>query len=48
MSASDEQDIDREDRGYDDPSFSNLFGPYDIGADETYATDIIFKHGFDD
>jgi predicted outer membrane repeat protein len=47
MQASDEKDIDLENRGYNDPSFLDLGGPYDVGADETYATDIIFKNGFE-
>ena len=41
------KDIDNQDRGWDDPTVSNNLGPYDIGADETYANDIIFKNGFE-
>ncbi len=41
------QDTDREDRGWDDYTVNNLYGPYDIGADETYDNDIIFKDGFE-
>lgn len=44
---SDTSDVDLEFRGYDDPSIVNNLGPYDVGADETYETDIIFKHGFE-
>lgn len=38
-------DIDGELRGFNDPR-QNLLGTYDAGADETYASDIIFKNGF--
>ena len=41
------KDIDMEDYGWDDPTVANNFGNVDIGADETYANDIIFKNGFE-
>ena len=41
------RDMDFEAYGFDDPTVANNFGPYDIGADETYANDIIFKDGFE-
>ena len=45
--ASDMLDIDLQPRGYDDPNASNFFGAFDIGADETYFSDIIYRHGFE-
>jgi len=45
--ASDILDIDLQPRGYDDPNHANTLGAFDIGADETYTSDIIFKHGFE-
>ena len=39
-------DIDGEPRGWDNPDFINLDGPYDIGADETYLGDVIFRDNF--
>jgi len=44
---SDMLDIDLQPKGYDDPNQPNILGPFDIGADETYFNDIIFKHGFE-
>jgi predicted outer membrane repeat protein len=41
------QDIDGENRGYDDSTVNNGIGPFDIGADETYDNDIVFKNGFE-
>lgn len=41
-------DIDGEPRGWDDPNVGNVNGPYDIGADESYGGDIIFKDNFED
>ncbi|VAW38403.1 hypothetical protein MNBD_GAMMA01-1345 [hydrothermal vent metagenome] len=41
------RDMDFEERGWDDTSVTNLHGPYDIGADETYGNDIIFTNGFE-
>lgn len=42
------QDIDFEIRGWDDPYVpGNIYGAYDVGADETYENDVIFKNGFD-
>jgi hypothetical protein len=44
------QDIDFEDRGFDDESITNnpeTNGAYDIGADETYGNDLVFKNGFE-
>ncbi|VAW38407.1 hypothetical protein MNBD_GAMMA01-1346 [hydrothermal vent metagenome] len=41
------RDMDFEERGWDDTSVTNLHGPYDIGADETYGNDIIFANGFE-
>jgi len=26
---------------------TNIFGPFDVGADETYDNDVIFENGFD-
>ncbi|MCF6301083.1 MAG: hypothetical protein L3J52_08200, partial [Proteobacteria bacterium] len=40
-------DIDFEERGWDDPLASNVYGPYDIGANETYDNDIIFASGLE-
>ena len=33
--------------GYDDPNQANLIGASDAGADESYLSDTIFAHGFD-
>src|SRR5690606_2083360 len=41
------QDTDQEDRGWDDYLATNNFGPFDVGADETYDNDIIFKDGLE-
>lgn len=41
------KDMDFEDLGWDDPTVNNLYGPFDVGADETYGNDIIFKDGFE-
>ena len=41
------KDIDFENRGIDDLNINNIFGLYDIGADETLVVDIIFSNGFD-
>lgn len=42
------KDIDYEVRGWEDPYVpGNIFGPFDVGADETYENDVIFKNGFD-
>lgn len=40
-------DIDTENRGNDLPSVNNLSGSHDIGADEFYLPDLIFKQGFE-
>ena len=40
-------DADNQPRGWDDYTLGNYEGPYDAGADETYANDIIFKQGFE-
>ncbi len=44
-------DMDMENFGWNDPSVPNqngvAFNTYDVGADETYGNDIIFKHGFE-
>ncbi len=40
-------DYNNEPRGWDDPSVVNVNGPFDLGADETYANDIIFENGFE-
>lgn len=45
-SASAPVDFDIEMRGFDSP-VSDIYGPYDAGADETYVDDIIFSSGFD-
>ncbi|MFK8012800.1 MAG: hypothetical protein AB8B80_12220 [Marinicellaceae bacterium] len=41
------KDMDNEQRGWDDPSVSDIVGPFDIGYDETYENDIIFQQDFD-
>lgn len=38
-------DIEGQGRGYDDPTFGNLLGPYDVGADEWQAE--VFGDGFE-
>jgi len=40
-------DIDLEQRGWDDPNANNINGTYDIGADESYGSDIIFADNFE-
>ncbi|MCX7554581.1 hypothetical protein OS175_11875 [Marinicella sp. S1101] len=40
------RDFDNQTRGFDDP-IADLDGPFDIGADEDYSSDVIFKNGFD-
>lgn len=41
-------DADNDDRGVDNPEEADLFGVYDIGADEfNINNDIIFKNGFE-
>jgi hypothetical protein len=40
------KDIDLQDAGWDDPSQINLLGPFDAGADESYAGDVIFADEF--
>jgi hypothetical protein len=42
-----DNDIDNQPRGWDDYIAGNEFGVYDIGADETYDNDVIFKNSFD-
>lgn len=43
------RDMDYEAYGFDDPTVANNLGPYDIGADETYANgDLIFENGFEE
>ena len=41
------EDIDFELRGINNPDMNDLFGPYDIGADEASNDEIIFKDGFE-
>ena len=41
-------DIDNELRGWNDYIAANEYGVYDVGADETYENDVIFKDNFDD
>ena len=43
------KDIEFENRGYDDPNVDDLslFTLYDLGADESYINDRIFKDGFE-
>lgn len=41
-------DIDYEPRGWDDYIAGNEFGPFDIGADETYQNDVIFEDDLED
>ncbi|GJM10438.1 MAG: hypothetical protein DHS20C11_27140 [Lysobacteraceae bacterium] len=43
-----EPDLDGDSRGFDNPDFPDLEGPYDIGADETLTSDIIFADGLGD
>lgn len=43
-----EPDIDGEERGFDNPDFPNFDGPFDIGADETLTSDIIFADDLGD
>ncbi len=40
-------DIDGQSWAFDDPNVINAQGPFDAGADETYASDIIFMNNFD-
>lgn len=40
-------DSDNEPRGYDDPAATNFLGSIDVGYDETYENDIIFKNGLE-
>ncbi len=40
-------DMDSEQWGWDDPNKDNTYGVFDIGADETYATDVIFEDDFE-
>ena len=42
-----ELDSDLEQRGFDDPTITNIQGSYDVGADETYVNDIIFSSSFE-
>ena len=44
---SDYTDIDLQDRGLDDPLATNINGPWDAGADETYDNEIIFEDDFE-
>ncbi len=41
------KDVDHESFGWDDPNVANIFGPFDVGADEAYGNDVIFENGFD-
>ena len=41
------QDIDAQNRGFDVSESADLEGLYDMGADEFWANEIIFKDGFD-
>ncbi len=41
------QDTDRDQRGWDDYTVNNLYGPYDVGADESYGNDVIFETAFE-
>lgn len=43
------KDIDFENRGWDDPTQvdNSIFSFFDIGADESYLSDIIFKNNFE-
>ena len=47
-SVPDYNDSDNDERGFDDNFTNNFRGPYDIGYDETYDNDLIFKNGFED
>ncbi|MCF6288695.1 MAG: hypothetical protein L3J53_05590 [Proteobacteria bacterium] len=42
----DYRDMDFEEFGFDDPTVAGS-SSFDVGADETYANDIIFKNGFE-
>lgn len=41
------KDVDHESFGWDDPNVANIFGPFDVSADEAYGNDVIFENGFD-
>ena len=41
------RDIDGEIRGIDNPDRANLFGPFDLGADEDQGTAFLFADGFE-
>ncbi len=41
------RDIDFESRGVDNPNAPNNIGTYDIGADETSGSDVLFANGFE-
>ena len=41
------RDIEFQERGFDDPNLSNFLGPYDIGADEAIAIELVFEDGFE-
>ncbi|MCF6300732.1 MAG: hypothetical protein L3J52_06400 [Proteobacteria bacterium] len=47
MTDVDYRDMDYEEFGFDDPTVANGLGGFDVGADETYGNDIIFKNGFE-
>ena len=40
-------DIDNQPFGWDNINVTNIFGPFDVGADETYDNDGIFANGFE-
>lgn len=41
------KDLDFEDRGVDDPTINDFFGPYDLGAYESRRPDVIFSDSFE-
>lgn len=40
------KDTDGDTRAWDDYTVSNIYGPFDAGADETYQNDVIFEDDF--
>ena len=40
-------DIDNQAFGWDNVNVSNIYGPFDVGADETYGNDVIFSSDFE-
>lgn len=40
-------DIDYQAFGWDNVNVTDIYGPFDVGADETYGNDLIFENGFE-